>query len=248
MKRFCIYFLLFTSVLVAQDNTGSASGVPGFSLTFGSGDDAQDFSTALQLMLLMTFLTLAPSMIILMTSFTRIVIVLGFVRTAMGVNQAPSNQIIIGLAIFLTFFIMTPTLDRLNENVLEPLSNKEITSKEAMTLASAEMKAFMLTQTREKNIEFMLSLANMGQTTVKDLPMRVIIPAFILSELQTAFQMGFMLFVPFIVIDFIIASALMAMGMMMMPPTMIALPFKILLFVLIDGWSLVIGSLVKSFT
>jgi flagellar biosynthetic protein FliP len=206
-----------------------------------------DVSVAIQIVIVMTLLTLAPSMVILMTSFTRIVIVLGFVRTALGVPSAPSNQIIVGLSLFLTFFIMGPVFDRVNTEALQPYLAGQMTSAAAFEKAGVPIKEFMLHQTRTRDIEFFLELGRFGPTPVAELPMRVVIPAFIISELQTAFQMGFLLFLPFLVIDFLVSSVLMALGMMMMPPTVVALPFKLLLFVLVDGWHLVVKSLVQSF-
>ncbi len=215
-------------------------------LTGGAGGIG-DVSVAVQIVILMTLLTLAPSIVMLMTSFTRIVIVLGFVRQAIGVPSAPSNQIIVGLSLFLTFFIMTPVVDRIHDDALQPYFDGKITSLEALERAQAPLKAFMLRQTRTRDIEFFLELGGYGPTPVKELPMRVVIPSFVLSELQTAFQMGFLVFLPFIVIDFLVSTVLMALGMMMMPPTIVALPFKLLLFVLVDGWELVVRSLVQSF-
>lgn len=206
-----------------------------------------DVSVAIQIVIVMTLLTLAPSMIILMTSFTRLVIVLGFVRTALGVPSAPSNQIIVGLSLFLTFFIMGPVFDRVNTDALQPYLAGQMTSAQAFDKASVPLKDFMLHQTRTRDLEFFLELGRFGPTPVAELPMRVVIPAFVISELQTAFQMGFLLFLPFLVIDFLVSSVLMALGMMMMPPTVVALPFKLLLFVLVDGWHLVVKSLVESF-
>ena len=207
-----------------------------------------DVSVAVQIVILMTLLTLAPSIVLLMTSFTRIVIVLGFVRTALGVPSAPSNQIIVGLSLFLTFFLMGPVFDRMNADAIQPYLAGKMTSVEAMEKASVPLKEFMLKQTRTRDLEYFLELGGFGPTAVKDLSMRVVVPAFIVSELQTSFQMGFLLFLPFLVIDFLVSSVLMALGMMMMPPVAVALPFKLLLFVLVDGWHLVVRSLVQSFT
>jgi flagellar biosynthesis protein FliP len=206
-----------------------------------------DVSVTVQIVILMTLLTLAPSIVMLMTSFTRIVIVLGFVRQAIGVPSAPSNQIIVGLSLFLTFFIMTPVVDRIHDDALQPYFDGKIKSVEALQRAQVPLKEFMLRQTRTRDIEFFLELGAYGPTPVKELPMRVVIPAFVLSELQTAFQMGFLIFLPFLVVDFLVSTVLMALGMMMMPPTIVALPFKLLLFVLVDGWELVVRSLVQSF-
>lgn len=183
----------------------------------------------------------------LMTSFTRIVIVMGFVRSAIGVQGAPSNQIIVGLSLFLTFFIMAPVGKRINEDALQPYMAKTITTQQAMERASAPLRSFMLKQTRPSEIDFFLGLSGRGPTKVDELPLNVVAPAFIVSELRTAFQMGFLVFIPFLVVDFLVSSTLMSMGMMMMPPIMISLPFKLLLFVLVDGWHLVVRSLVESF-
>ena len=195
----------------------------------------------------MTLLTIAPSILMLMTAFTRIVIVLGFVRNAVGVQSAPSNQIIIGIALFLTLFVMGPVLDKINEEALQPYLEEEVTSMEALNIASGHIKTFMMRQTRQSDIEFFLGLSRMGPTRVEEVPLKVLIPSYILSELRTAFQMGFLIYLPFVMIDFLVATTLMSMGMMMMPPVIVSLPFKILLFVVVDGWFLVIRSLTQSF-
>ena len=220
---------------------------PLVNLQIGNGNERQNLSTAIQIVVVMTLLTLAPSLVMLMTSFTRIVIVLGFVRTALGVPSAPANQLLIGLSLFLTFFIMAPVWEDIQKQALTPYMNEQIDSNEAMDRAVEPIRTFMLRQTRPGEVDFFLDLAGMGRTEVKDLPMRVVLPAFVVSELRTAFQMGFLIFIPFLVIDFLVASTLMSMGMMMMPPTMVALPLKLLLFVLVDGWQLVVRSLVQSF-
>ena len=231
----------------AQNATDA--GNRGLSLNIGLEGEggAGNMSVTVQLVLLMTLLTLAPSLIMLMTSFTRMVIVLGFVRTAIGVPSAPSNQIVIGLSLFLTFFVMAPVLERTYDEALEPYINRQISSGEAIERASVPMREFMLKQTRTKDLEFFLQLGRFPPTRVDELPMRVVIPSFIVSELQTAFQMGFLIFLPFLVIDVLVSSVLMSLGMMMMPPAIVALPFKLLLFVLVDGWHLVVQSLVQSF-
>lgn len=212
----------------------------------GTGEGGQ-VSVAVQIVLVMTLLSVAPSLVLLMTTFTRLVIVLGFVRTALGTPSAPSNQIVIGLSLFLTFFLMGPVFERIQTEALAPYLDKQITASQALDQATIPLKDFMLKQTRTRDLEYFLQLGGFGPTAVKDLPMRVVIPAFVLSELQTAFQMGFLLFLPFLVIDFLVASTLMALGMMMMPPVTVALPLKLLLFVLVDGWHLVVKSLVQSF-
>lgn len=213
----------------------------------GSEKPAQ-LSVAVQIVIVMTLLTLAPSIILLMTSFTRIVVVLGFVRSALGVPNAPANQILIGLSLFLTFFIMGPVVDRVQKEAITPYLNGALTAADALDRASAPLKDFMLKQTRTRDLEYFLELGGFGPTTVKDVPIRVVVPAFVISELQTAFQMGFFLFLPFLVIDFLVSSILMALGMMMMPPNVVSLPFKLLLFVLVDGWHLIVRSLVESFS
>lgn len=213
----------------------------------GTNGPAQ-MSVAVQIVILMTLLSVAPSLVLLMTSFTRIVIVLGFVRTALGVPSAPSNQIIVGLALFMTFFIMGPVLDKVHGDALKPYLDGQITSEQAVDRATDPLRDFMLKQTRTRDLEYFLELGGYGPTAAKDLPMRVVIPAFVISELQTAFQMGFLLFLPFLIIDFLVASTLMALGMMMMPPNVVSLPMKLLLFVLVDGWHLIVQSLVQSFT
>jgi len=212
----------------------------------GSEKPAQ-LSVAVQIVIVMTLLTLAPSLVLLMTSFTRIVVVLGFVRSALGVPNAPANQILIGLSLFLTFFIMGPVADRVQKEALTPYMNGTMPATEALDRASVPLKEFMLKQTRTRDLEYFLELGGFGPTPLKEVPLRVVIPAFVISELQTAFQMGFFLFLPFLVIDFLVSSILMALGMMMMPPNVVSLPFKLLLFVLVDGWHLIVRSLVESF-
>jgi flagellar biosynthesis protein FliP len=220
-----------------------------FKLNIGLEGTSQSgqVSVAVQIVIIMTLLSVAPSIVLMMTSFTRIVIVLGFMRTALGTPSAPSNQIIVGLSLFLTFFLMGPVFDRVQKEALNPYLDGKITSVEAVDKASTPLKEFMLKQTRTRDVEYFLELGGFPPTAVKDLPMRVVIPAFVISELQTSFQMGFMLFLPFLVIDFLVSSVLMALGMMMMPPTVVALPLKLLLFVLVDGWHLVVKSLMQSF-
>ncbi|HZZ18161.1 MAG TPA: flagellar type III secretion system pore protein FliP [Opitutaceae bacterium] len=234
----------------AQAAHAAATATPDpFKLNIGLEGTSQSgqVSVAVQIVIIMTLLSVAPSIVLMMTSFTRIVIVLGFMRTALGTPSAPSNQIIVGLSLFLTFFLMGPVFDKVQKEALNPYLDGKITSVEAVDKASAPLKEFMLKQTRTRDVEYFLELGGFPPTAVKDLPMRVVIPAFVISELQTSFQMGFMLFLPFLVIDFLVSSVLMALGMMMMPPTVVALPLKLLLFVLVDGWHLVVKSLMQSF-
>jgi flagellar biosynthetic protein FliP len=207
----------------------------------------QQVDSAIQILFTITLLSLAPSIILLMTSFTRIVIVLSFVRSALSLQGTPANQLIIGLSLFLTFFIMAPVWDRINIEALAPYRENQITGTEAFERAAAPLRSFMLHQSRPKDVELFVALAKLGPTPPDQLPLRVVIPGFILSELRTAFQMGFLLFVPFILIDIVVATVLMSMGMMMMPPMTISMPLKILLFVLVDGWNLVVRSVVLSF-
>ncbi|GIN91365.1 flagellar type III secretion system pore protein FliP [Siminovitchia terrae] len=205
-------------------------------------------STSVKLFLLLTVLSIAPGILIVMTSFTRIVIVLSFVRTSLATQQMPPNQIIVGLALFLTFFVMAPTLNQVNKEALKPLFNDEISLEESYERAAVPFKEFMSSYTRQKDLELFLNYSGAERPkTIEDIPLTALVPAFALSELKTAFQIGFMIFIPFLVIDMVVASVLMSMGMMMLPPVMISLPFKILLFVLVDGWYLVVKSLLQSF-
>ena len=222
--------------------------IPGISLDIGGSNSPSDASATLRILLMMTVLSLAPAILILMTSFTRIVIVLSFVRTALGTQAMPPNQVIIGLSLFLTFFVMSPVFAQVNETALKPLQDGQLSQAEAIDKAAIPMKEFMAKHTREKDLALFLKYTKVEKPkTIQDIPMTVMVPAFAISELKTAFQIGFMVFIPFLVIDMVVASTLMAMGMMMLPPVMISLPFKILLFILVDGWSLVVESLLLSF-
>jgi flagellar biosynthetic protein FliP len=249
-RRFLFAIVLFAALALFGVSSASAQQAtplaPGVSINIG-GNEQGNVSSAIQIVMLMTVLTLAPSILLLLTSFTRIVIVLGFVRSALGVQGAPSNQLIIGMALFLTFFIMAPVGKKMNDEALQPYLAKTITSAEAYEKASGPLRTFLLRQTRPSEVDFFLGLSGHGPTKLEEVPLNVIAPAYVVSELQTAFQMGFLIFIPFLVIDFLVASTLMSMGMMMMPPVMISLPFKLLLFVLVDGWHLVVRSLVESF-
>lgn len=245
MRKWLTGFLLSSSVLFGFEARAYAEPIVG--ITLGDGSEPVGAS-ALSLLLLITVLSLAPAILVLMTSFTRIVIVLGFVRTSLGTQQMPPNQVLIGLALFLTLFIMSPTLSQVNEQALQPYLKGEITQTDALQKASVPMKEFMYKHTREKDLLLFMNYTKTEKPqTFQDIPLTVLIPSYALSELKTAFQMGFMIFVPFLVIDMVVASTLMAMGMMMLPPVMISLPFKILLFVLVDGWYLVVRSLLTSF-
>jgi len=230
----------------AQDDTAATPG--NVSLSLGDMDGAARLDVAVEIVLLMTLLSLAPALLILLTSFTRIIIVLGFLRQAMGTNQMPSNQILIGLALFLTFVIMGPVFSEINTNAVQPYLAEEITQQVALEQATAPLRGFMLEQVREKDIALFLELTNQdAPDKPEDLPMMIIVPSFVLGELKMAFQIGFVLFLPFLIIDMVVASVLMSMGMMMLPPVLISLPFKVLLFVLVDGWYLIVRSLVMAF-
>jgi flagellar biosynthetic protein FliP len=246
-RKLIILFLMLQSFVMAGAATVFAEGSPAINITMGDGKQPVGAS-ALSLLLLITVLSLAPSIIVLMTSFTRIVIVLGFVRTSLGTQQMPPNQVLIGLALFMTLFVMSPTLSKVNTDALQPYLKGTINQTEAIQKASTPMKEFMYKQTREKDLLLFLNYTKTEKPkTYQDIPITVLVPAYAISELKTAFQMGFMIFIPFLVIDMVVASTLMAMGMMMLPPVMISLPFKILLFVLVDGWYLVVKSLLTSF-
>jgi flagellar biosynthetic protein FliP len=238
--------LFLTTGAQAQSNAVSAGPI---TLNIGGGTltQPQDVDVAVKILFAITLLTLAPSIILLMTCYMRIAIVLSFVRTALSLQSTPSSQIVIGLSLFLTFFIMAPTWERIDAEALAPYRAKEISSAEALERASAPIRSFMLRQTRPKDVELFVALAKLGPTSPEKLPLKVVVPGFIISELRTAFQMGFLLFVPFILIDLVVATVLMSMGMMMMPPVTVSLPLKILLFVLVDGWNLIVRSVVLSF-
>lgn len=240
--------------LHAQQYQGTATrasvGIPQISIQIGGKGEgsAQETSNAVKIMILLTVLTLAPAILILMTSFTRIIVVLSFLRQAIGTQQMPPNQLILGLALFLTFFVMAPTFKAIQAEAYEPYMQNKMSQAEALGKAEGPMRSFMFKQTRDKDIEVMMGLSKLNKPKTRaDVPTYVLIPSFILSELKTSFQMGFLLYLPFLILDIVISSVLMAMGMMMLPPVVISLPFKILLFVLVDGWQLVVGSLVKSF-
>jgi flagellar biosynthetic protein FliP len=233
-------------VLTVTAQTGAGSPLP-FRVTIDGSSQPQDLDVAIRILLAITLLSLAPSIILLMTCFTRIVIVLSFVRTALQLQGAPANQIVVGLALFMTFFIMAPVWDGVRRDAVVPYQAKQITSAVALDRATGHVRSFMLRQARARDVELFVAMARLSPTEPSQLPLKVVVPAFIISELRTAFQMGFLLLVPFILIDLVVAVVLMSMGMMMMPPQTIALPLKILLFVLADGWGLVVRSLLQSF-
>jgi len=224
-----------------------ALGVPAFKVT-SAADGSQEYTVTLQILALMTGLTVLPALMMMMTSFVRIIIVLGILRHAIGLQQSPSNQILLGLTLFLTFFIMAPVFEVVNKQAVQPYVSEQITAMQAFDLARQPFQQFMIAQTRESDLDVFMRISNTAPVaTPEEVPFSVLAPAFVTSELKTAFQIGFMLFIPFLIIDLVVASVLMAMGMMMLSPIIISLPFKIMLFVLVDGWALVISSLASSF-
>jgi len=228
--------------------TAQAQSLPKISLGMEPSEDPKDLSVALQIVLLLTVLTLAPSILVMMTSFIRIAVVLSFLRQAIGTNQMPPNQLIIALALILTFFIMAPVANQAYDQGLKPYMDGKISQDEAFDQGMQPVRAFMLKQVREKDLALFVKLSGMEQPQNKDdIPTRLLVPGFVLSELRTAFQIAFVVFIPFLIIDMVVASVLMSMGMLMLPPVMVALPFKILLFVLVDGWYLIVKALVESF-
>ncbi len=239
--------LLVGPVLLAGSAWGQTP-APLISIGLDQEADQGKVAMVMQLFLLMTVLSLAPSILIMLTSFTRIAIVFSLLRQAMGTNQLPPNQVVIGLSLFLTFYVMAPVWQQVNQNALQPLIAKEIDQKQALDKALGPVRNFMISQTREKDLALLVKVAKMQRpANVGEVPTTVLIPSFIISELKTAFQIGFMLYVPFLIIDMVVASVLLSMGMMMLPPIMVSLPFKLMIFVLADGWHLIVGSLVKSF-
>ncbi|MFD0616726.1 flagellar type III secretion system pore protein FliP [Paenibacillus sp. GCM10027629] len=243
----CLTVVLFLASLMVVQSAFAADPIPNIHFQIGDGGEKPGTSS-LSLLLIITILSVAPAILLLMTSFTRIVIVLGFVRTSLGTQQMPPNQVLIGLALFMTLFVMSPTISEVNKVALQPYLNDQISQTQALEKAAIPMKKFMFKQTREKDLLlFMKYTKTEKPKSYEDIPISVLVPAFAISELKTAMQMGFMIFIPFLVIDMVVASTLMAMGMMMLPPVMISLPFKILLFILVDGWYLVVKSLLSSF-
>ena len=231
---------------ISGNNVSGALGPLEF--TLNTDEDGESLSATLQMLLVLTVITLAPSILIMVTSFTRIIIVLHFLRSALGTQTTPPNQILIGLALFLTFFIMSPVFTQINANAIQPLSRGELTQEEAFEAGTAPIRTFMLEQAEIKDLRLFMDIAQISTVQSTDeIPLTVIIPSFIISELRKAFIIGFLIYIPFIVVDMVVASTLMSMGMMMLPPTMISMPFKILLFIMADGWNLIVGELVKTF-
>ncbi|PKH09442.1 flagellar type III secretion system pore protein FliP [Moritella sp. Urea-trap-13] len=236
-----LILVLFTSAAWADNSVMSAVKL------ITNNDGSQEYSVSLQILAMMTALSFIPAALIMMTSFTRIIIVLSILRQALGLQQSPSNQVLVGITLFLSFFIMSPVFERINDNALQPYLNEELTSIQAFEQAKLPMQKFMLAQTRVTDIDTFMRIAKVEANSPEEVPFRVLIPAFVTSELKTAFQIGFMVFIPFLIIDLVVASILMAMGMMMLSPMIVSLPFKLMLFVLVDGWSLIMGTLASSF-
>lgn len=241
--------LTVSLIIFSKTAWAQTSGIPKITVDIEQSKKPEDVAVSLQILFAMTILSLAPAIIILMTSFTRILVVFHFIRQALGTQQMPANQILIGLALFLTFFIMTPVWQEINRDSLQPFLQEEISDKEALERAQLPIHNFMLKLVREKDLALFVKFADMEKPQTRDdIPLRVLIPAFVTSELRIAFQIGFILYVPFLMIDMIVASVLMSMGMLMLPPIMISLPFKVLLFILVDGWYMIVNSVVQSFT
>ena len=222
--------------------------LPSLQIGLKEATSPQEVSTLVEILLIFTVLSMAPAILLMTTCFTRLVIAFGFLKHAMGTQQAPPSQVLVGLSLFLTFFIMSPVFNKMNDTAVKPYLAEQINAEQALTEGIKPLRAFMFSQTREKDLGLFLSIAKMKKPNNKDdVPTAMLIPAFMISELKTAFEIGFILFIPFLIIDMVVASVLLAMGMMMLPPVMVSLPFKLLLFVLVDGWYLIVGSLVKSF-
>lgn len=252
-RVFFIMVILISAVFLLTCLPGPAEAqpisIPSLTLEVDSADNPEELTQSLQILLLITLLSLAPALLIMVTCFTRIIVVFSFLRNALATQPMPPNQVLIGLALFLTFFIMAPTWQEINQNALQPYIRGEITQDSAFERGMEPLRDFMFKQTRENDLALFVSFADIPQPeTYDDIPNHVLIPAFIISELKTAFQIGFVLFIPFLVIDMVIASTLMSMGMLMLPPMMISLPFKILLFIMVDGWSLLVRSLILSYS
>ncbi len=244
---FVLLLIVTAGGVFAQETGGGSTNAFNFNIGMNLPEEPKKVDVAIRIVFLITLLTVAPSLIMLMTCFTRIIIVFSFLRNALSLQGVPANQIMIGFALFMTFFIMQPVYQDIDRDAIQPYSEGTLTGGQALDKAKGHVKNFLLRQARPKDVEFFVGLAKMGPTKVEDLPMSVVIPGFILSELRTGFQMGFLLFIPFILIDFVVAIVLMSLGLLFLPPVTISMPLKILLFVLVDGWTLVVRSLALSF-
>ena len=242
-------FIFSLLISVSAITESEAIPLPSIQVGFEDADDPGKVSSALQILVLLTVLTLAPAILIMTTSFSRIIIVLSFLRQAMGTQQTPPTQILIGLALFLTMFVMGPVWKEINDGALKPYMQEELNQFEALKLAEIPIKKFMLNHIREKDLSLFVNLSdNKNPKNMEDISIQTVVPAFIISELKTAFQIGFLIYIPFLILDMVVASILLSMGMMMLPPVLISLPFKLMLFVMVDGWYLTVGSLMKSFS
>lgn len=242
---------LLTIILISYKTNAAPEQipVPKFNFSVDGASTPADYVNNIKLLLLLTVLTLLPSFIIMMTSFTRIIVTFSFLKNALGAQQSIPSQVLVGLALFLTVFIMAPTYNELNNNALKPYLENSITQEQAIEAGAKPLREFMLKQTRQKDLKLFMEVAKLGEDVTKDnVPLYVVVPAFAISELKTAFQIGFLLYIPFLIIDLVVASVLMSMGMMMLPPVMISLPFKLILFVMVDGWYLIVKSLITSFS
>lgn len=253
-KKIILFALAFVALVFAigiNSRVYAAPGqipIPRVNISVDNSATPQNYVDNIKLLILLTVLSLLPSFIVMMTSFIRTIVVLGFLRNAMGTQQSPPNQIIIGLALFLTFFIMAPVYNEINTKALKPFLDNKITQEVAFEEGAKPLREFMLRQTRQKDLKLFLEVGKVGEEVTKEnVPLQIVVPAFIISELKTAFQIGFLLYIPFLIVDLVVASVLMSMGMFMLPPVMISMPFKILLFVMVDGWYLIVKSLILSF-
>ncbi|WP_142714092.1 flagellar type III secretion system pore protein FliP [Fodinibius sediminis] len=240
--------LLIPAEFASAQTSGQSQQGPGISLNFNSGDEGEEFSLAIQTLIILTILSFGPAIVTMMTSFTRLIVVFFFLRMGLGTQQSPPNQVLLGLAMFITIFIMAPTFNQINNEAIQPYLDEEVTQTEALSLASTPLKEFMVKQTREKDLLLFMDMGDIDSVgSIEELPIYVLIPSFVISELRIAFQIGFMIYLPFMVIDLVVASVLLSMGIMFLPPVLVSLPFKILVFVLSDGWYLLVESMVQSF-
>jgi flagellar biosynthetic protein FliP len=252
-RKYILTTLLIITTLVLLSSVFSpaysqSAPIPSIHIAIGDAEEPGDLAVTIKILFLITILSIAPTILIMLTSFTRMVVVFSFLRHAMGTQQMPPNQVIISLALFLTFFIMMPVWNEINHNALQPYLAKEVSYETALDQAAQPLKKFMLKQTREKDLALLIKISKIKKPErASDVPLTTLIPAFVISELRIAFQIGFLIYVPFLILDMVVACVLLSMGMLMLPPIMISLPFKLLLFVLVDGWYLIVGSLIRSF-
>ena len=251
LRNALVLLIIIAGVMFAQSKVYAAPQkipIPSISISADGSSSPKQYVDNIKLLIILTILTLLPSIIIMMTSFVRIIVVFGFLRSALGTQQSPPNQVLVGLALFMTIFIMTPIYTNINTNAITPYLDNKISQEQAIETGAKPLREFMLKQTRQKDLKLFVDTAKLGENITKDnVPLYVVIPSFIISELKTAFQIGFLLFIPFLIIDLVVASVLMSMGMFMLPPVMVSLPFKLLLFVMVDGWYMLVQSLIVSF-